>query len=304
MSQTPNNLPRNDQSRTPVTCAPSYLLVFEEDQSPSPSGNHQIVKAASIDEAIDMLRLLGDSCKPYISEHYRRQQPDLPEKIMIMASSEKTREAPFNIDRAIYLMKKLPFDLQGLIKSPIAISSADPCPRPIPKHLVHKEHESNVLVSEPFLTGWLRYFNIFFQTDELNFDHHSDHVQGMLILEALRQAGIASAHCQGLPRDGKLALLNYNINFFNFIEHESPVICRTYCSFTADELSEDKEACIYIQVFQWGRICADTVLKAFAYINAERCEKKVERLKIISDKQKTNFELRVKQIHEKIISSQ
>jgi hypothetical protein len=292
-----------NSARCVVLDTASYCLLIKGDSLPFSAEERSVLIAESPEEACDFQRLLGDACQPFLSQEYRRLHPGLYEKLEAIAVSGLGIEAPLGIDTAARLMKKLPLDLNRLFNSPIALSQEDPLPAPIRKNLVHKHDEANVLVSEPFTTGWLRYFNIFSETTELKFDHHSAHVQGMLILEALRQAGIASAHCQGLPLDGKLALLNYNTNFYFFLERDSPVTCRTYCSFTANETSEDKEACIYIQVFQWGRVCADAVLKAFACINSQRCEQKEQRLKKITERQRKNFDLKIKKIHESMLST-
>ena len=191
----------------------SYILLFEDDEIDIPDDNSQVIKAESFEEAADFLRLLGDSCLPLLSSEYRRIHPGIYERLIDIASSERSAEAPFNIGQAELLLNKLPLDLKSLTKSHIALRSDDKAPPLIDKSYVHKNLDANVLVSEPFITGWLRYFNIFTNTTEFNFDHDSDHIQGMLLLEALRQAGIASAHYQGLPLDGKLALLNYNTKF-------------------------------------------------------------------------------------------
>ncbi|HHE07367.1 MAG TPA: hypothetical protein ENL01_00270 [Chlorobaculum parvum] len=265
----------------------------------------QLLTVESVEDAVDLLRLLGDTCcEPLLSSDYRQTHPGLYEKLRTVSKMDHSYGPPIDIDRAAVLMKKMPLDLRSLINSPLALCSDDQFPPRIDKRLVHKDHEENILISEPWLTGWIRYFNVFCETTELNFDHGSEHVQGMLLLEALRQAGIASAHCQGLPLSGKLALVNYNTNFSNFLTWDYPILCRTYCSFTADETSPDQEACIYIQVFQYGRLCIDAVLKAFAYINEERANSKEKRLKKIMARQKENFELKIKRIYEPMISEQ
>lgn len=291
-------------SRCVVLDTASYCLLLKGDSLPFSAEERSVLIAESPEEACDFQCLLGDACQPFLSQEYRRIHPGLYEKLEAIAISGWNNDAPFGIDTAAHLMKKLPLDLNCLINSPIALSPNDPLPALIQKNLVHKHAEANVLVSEPFTAGRLRYFNIFSETAELKFDHQSPHVQGLLILEALRQAGIASAHYQGLPLDGKLALLNYNTSFYHFLEQESPIICRSYTNFTSSETSNDAEACIYMQVFQWGRLCADTVLKGFACTNAERYEQKEQRLKKIIERHKTNFDSKLKRMHESMVSTQ
>ncbi|WP_076790803.1 AfsA-related hotdog domain-containing protein [Chlorobium sp. KB01] len=142
------------------------------------------------------------------------------------------------------------------------------------------------------------YFNMLGETEELIFDHTSDHVQGMLMLEALRQAALATAHILGLPFTGGLALLNYNTNFFHYLERDAPIVLRAYGDFSANETSEDKEAPIFIQVIQWGKVCADATMKAFAYINGAHYEQQKVRLEKISARSKMQFDAKVSRILE------
>jgi len=266
-------------SRCVVLDTASYCLLLKGDSPPFSAEERSLLIAESPEEACDFQCLLGDACQPFLSQEYRRIHPGLYEKLEAIAISGWNNDAPFGIDTAAHLMKKLPLDLNCLINSPIALSPNDPLPALIQKNLVHKHVEANVLVSEPFTAG-------------------------LLILEALRQAGIASAHYQGLPLDGKLALLNYNTSFYHFLEQESPIICRCYTDFTSSKTSDDAEACIYMQVFQWGRLCADAILKGFACTNAERYEQKEQRLKKIIERHKTNFDSKLKRMYESMVSTQ
>lgn len=287
---------KKNGSSDQTVCISRYLLSFSDDLFVETVDGSQVIWADSIEEAILYLKLLGNFCTPAISGQYSSAHPGLYDKLIALSVPIEDKEAPLDINIAASLLKKIPFDLNNLVNSKLALKVGDPLPALIDKAYVHKNHLANILVSEPFSTGWIRYYNIFSNSSEFNFDHSSDHIQGMLILEALRQAGIASAHFQGLPLDGKLALLNFNTNFFNFLDPDSPMLCRSYCSFTADENSDDKEACIYIQVFQWGRICADTVLKAYACMHSYRCKHKENRLQKVSIRQKAIFESKINSI--------
>jgi hypothetical protein len=277
----------------------SYIILFEGDNiSEQLSELLQIVRVRSIDEAAGLLNILGDSCKLYLSPEYRLEHPDLTEKLLAAASPEEIEDKPLDIQTANVLMQKLPLDLKSLVGSHIALRPEDPKPVPISKNQVHKNSESNVLISEPLTVGKLHYFNMFLDTTELVFDHPSDHVQGMLILEALRQAGIATAHLQGLPMNGKLALLFYDTNFFSFIETGSPIILRSFSNFYADENSENMDYFVCIQAMQWGKVCTETVIKALACINSQRREKINKQLEKIALRNKTNFEAKINQILE------
>lgn len=275
-----------------------FTLLFDGDKLPAESGVLQVVNVASVDEVSRFLQLLGDTCEVFLSPEYRALHPGVYAVIKSLVYPALDSAPPFDIETAAVLMEKLPFDLKSLIKSPLAITANDRLPGIIDKRFVHKKNDSNVLVSEAFSTGRLLYFNMLEDTEELVFDHASDHVQGMLMLEALRQAAVATAHIQGLPIDGGLALLNYNTNFFHYLERDVPVILRAYCSFSANETSEDKEAPIYIQVMQWGKVCADATLKAFAFMSSERYQQQRLRVEKISSRSKMQFEAKVNRIHE------
>jgi hypothetical protein len=275
-----------------------YLLLFNDDNTAVPDDKALIVKVDSIDLAVSYFHLLGDACKPCISPEYQRDQPCIHEKIIAIAAQELGIEPAINIELAATLMSKLPFDLASLIGSPIAVLPEHQPPSFIRKEMAHKTDDANVMVSEPFSTGNLHYFNMFLNTKELTFDHPSDHVQGMLILEALRQAGIATAHLQGLPMTGKLALLSYNTTFSSFIERGHPIILRSYSNFHADENSEPKEYQVCIQAFQWGKVCVETVIKAFACMNDLQQQQLDQRLDRIVSRQKAQFATKINRILE------
>ncbi|NTU54288.1 MAG: hypothetical protein HGA97_11465 [Chlorobiaceae bacterium] len=179
------------------------------------------------------------------------------------------------------------------MSSPLVLNEAQETPLIIDKNLVHKKSEKNVLISSPFTTGWIHHFNMFCDTTELIFDHDSEHIQGLLISEALRQTGIACAHIQGLPPEGKLVLLNFNTNFFNFVERKSPIIMRAYCDFHPCDSGSDKNISFYIQVLQWGRICVDSSITTFACMNTFRQQQLNNRLIKIAARQKTHFDAKI-----------
>ncbi|NTW74941.1 MAG: hypothetical protein HGB29_08765 [Chlorobiaceae bacterium] len=287
-----------DTSPLPVS-SPTYTLLIDGDTIPSAEDGQQTVIASSAEEAARFLSLLGGACELVLSPTYHREHPGLHARILELATGLQDLDAPFDTGIAAELMHKLPLDLKGLLRSPIAIASGTPAPPPISKRLVHKRYDENILVSEPCSIGWLRYFNMFLSSGELRFDHESGHVQGMLMIEALRQAGIASAHLQGLPNDGMLALMEYRTNFFSFLECTAPIVLRTYCSFTATETSQDKEACIYLQVMQWGRICAEAHLKAYACMSNQQCQKKEDRIEKIASRHRNLFESKLARMIDK-----
>jgi 2-oxo-3-(phosphooxy)propyl 3-oxoalkanoate synthase len=270
-----------------------YTLLFDGDKLPLQAGALQVVNVESVDEVSRFLMLLGDACEIFISPDFRINNPGVYALLKSLSYPSLKGAPPFDIETAAALMKKLPLDLKSLVKSPLALTLEDSAPKTIEKKFVHKKNDANVLISESFDSGRLHHFNMLEETEELSFDHTSDHVQGMLMLEALRQAAIATAHLQGLSFDGGLGLLKYNTNFFHYLESGAPIILRAYCSFSADETSEDKEAPIYIQVIQWGKVCAEATLNAFAYMSSKRYEQQRERIEKISSRSQMQFKAKV-----------
>jgi 2-oxo-3-(phosphooxy)propyl 3-oxoalkanoate synthase len=277
---------------------PSYIVLFEDDAHPPSADNSQIVTVRSVEEAGRFSQLLGDACRVYLSPEYRLSHPDIAEQTDQLTDSLRNSGAMLDTDAAAALLRKLPLDLETLVHGAIAVNDGDLPPARIDRVIVHKHSDANVLISAPLSRGGLRYYNMFLETGELNFDHTSPHVQGMHMLEALRQVGIATGHLQGLPSGGQIALLNYNTNFYSFIERNSPIVIRAYSSFTADETSEDKEILVFTQVLQWGRVCAEAMLKGFAFMSRQRCEQKEAQLARIAARHKTMFESKIRKVLE------
>lgn len=93
---------------------------------------------------------------------------------------------------------------------------------PIEKYMVHKQKEDNVLISEAIGHGNIWYFKGFSDIAELNSDHLSDHVDGIKLFEALRQATLASLHLNGLQHNGVVALTNFKIDYMKYVELDEP----------------------------------------------------------------------------------
>ncbi|EAT58195.1 AfsA-related hotdog domain-containing protein [Chlorobium ferrooxidans] len=276
----------------------AFTLFFNGDKLPVESTALQTVPVNSVEEASEYLLLLGETCEIFLSVEYRIDNPALYASLRALSYPPLSDWPSLAVERAVSLMQKLPFDLKSLVNSPIAITSDDQLPERIDQKFVHKKNKANVLVSEIFSAGKLIYFNMLDDTDELIFDHASDHVQGMLMLEALRQGAVAMTHILGLSFDGQLALLNYNTNFFHYLERDTPVVLRAFGGFAQDEKSEDRNITVYLQVMQWGKVCADATLTACAFGSTQRYQQQKERIEKISSRSKMQFKTKVSRIHE------
>ena len=94
-------------------------------------------------------------------------------------------------DEVLDIIEKIPLP-ENLSKSSLKINKDDPEPERIDPAYVHKSNKENVLLSKPYQYGNMFYFNGFNKSAEFNIDHSSDHLEGIIIFEAARQAGIAA----------------------------------------------------------------------------------------------------------------
>ena len=281
----------------------SYTLVFEGDTLPDGHSARNVVKVTSLAEVMIYYGLLGASCEMYISPEYRYSHFELLkglEGVRISLANEALAEA--EAETVASLLRRIPLDISGLLESSLAVKDEDVVPGVIEPEVVHKVNPANALLSEPYFAGRLVYYNMLKHTEELKFDHGSDHVQGVLLLEAMRQAGIATTHLVGgLPLTGKLTLTSYCTNFYSYIEHSAPVVLRTYVSYAVPEEVSDKDYFVLCQVFQWGKLCAEATLGVVAFIG-ERYDKHRTRTEKISARNKRLFTSKIQAI-EKLVNS-
>ncbi|MBM3161981.1 MAG: hypothetical protein FJZ79_01330 [Chlorobi bacterium] len=248
-----------------------YTLLFEEDVLPSGVSGLQSVRVSSLEEVQQYLVLLGDTCELYLSRNFSREHADLSAKLHLLGVRRIKPDSCSDPESTRRFLNRLPLDLRSLLQSPLALTDDDRLPQPINPSFIHKKNVRNALLSEPFIDGKFLYFNMFDGIDEFRFDHESDHLQGMLILEAMRQAAIAAGHILGgLPLDGGMTLLTYDTGFYNYVENTSPVILRTYSNFNCTGDDDEVESYAVCHLYQWGKLCAEASLKAFIFKNRER----------------------------------
>lgn len=125
-------------------------------------------------------------------------------------------------EEVIDILERIP-----LPKTHFKINYNDQEPERIAKEFVHKHNQENVLISKPYKSGNMYYFNGLNRSKEFNIDHSSDHLEGIIIFEAARQAGIASAHLTGIPFCGVIVILKSKTRYTKFVEDHDPYIIRT-----------------------------------------------------------------------------
>lgn len=283
----------------------NYTLVFEDDSLPDDHGAHNVIKVNSIEEIILYVGLLGASCEMYLSPEYLSSPGEWLGKLENI-QSKLAFEALDGADSETIaaLLRKIPLDIDGLLKSPLAVRDEDVVPGVVNPDVIHKKNPANALLSEPYFAGRLVYYNMLMHTEELRFDHESDHVQGMLLLEAMRQAGIATTHLSsGLPATGGMTLMSYCTSFYNYIEHKAPVIIRSYTSYTVPQEVGEKDSFAICQVYQWGKLCAEATLNAVVFMNKERYTRHRRRTENLSARNRRLFTSKV-QAMSKLVSNE
>jgi hypothetical protein len=166
----------------------------------------------------------------------------------------------------------------------------DKYPEKIDQKLVHKQDIENVIISKAQKFGNIWHFNMFPKIKEFDFDHESDHVQGMLLTEAARQTAIATAHLNGLSIEGKLNMSNMCTKFNNYVEYGSPVIIRSI----SNEISFDEEQLskvyVIVNLMQFGKICTTTHFEGIAFKSKNDMEEYRKRSMKINEKVEAKYQ--------------
>jgi A-factor biosynthesis hotdog domain len=160
-----------------------------------------------------------------------------------------------SVDARLRAFDAIPFVTDEVRGSHIQLLPDDPEPGKIDPVLIRKSSPENCLLSPPLRVGDIVYFNILKETTEINIDHRSDHFVGLLILEGVRQIGMAYSHVVAdIPLDTRMSLQEFSLYFYNYIEMDYPIVARTAGTLVFDQdLRRDHTA--FIDVRQNGRTC-------------------------------------------------
>lgn len=140
----------------------------------------------------------------------------------------------------------------------------------IEKDFVHKKSCGNVLLSEPIRIGNTLFYKGFNRSNEFVIDHPSDHLEGIVLFEVIRQVGLASAHHSGVSLDGVIVILESDIQFQNYIELNTPYYIQCIPAIR-------KIGGIGFSVFcviQKDVVCAKGFFRAFVYKDRTAYEKR------------------------------
>lgn len=245
-----------------------YVLVFDGDVFPEEQEGGQKIVASSFEEVLCYIGILGETVEVYLSKDFENNNPLLYRKVKSITYRQAKEYVQNHEADAGFggLINKIPLDITSLMHSPLAMKEDDVVPQVLNRRYVHKKKDENVLISDYFSKGNFLYFNMYDQTREIQFDHDSDHVQGLLLLEAMRQASIATTHISGgLPDEGTIALLTYDSGFYNFLELTAPIVVRTYTPFSFNPGDNKGDVFVSCEIFQWGKLASSALLKGKAF---------------------------------------
>jgi len=218
-----------------------------------------------------LLLILRDEATVIMDEVVRDQHPDVWEWLYGRTYSEVLNELKWTYreeEEVSAIIEKIPLPKND-DDHRVKIHNDDPQTERINKEYVHKVNNENVLVSKPYQCGNTYYFRGFTQSPEFNIDHISDHLEGIIIFEAARQAGIAATHLSGAPFSSRIVLLKSIILYKRFVEiHES------YSIHTIPVVRQ-RGGCFYVvfSIVQNGVICATGFLSGLQYRTNESYQK-------------------------------
>ena len=130
-------------------------------------------------------------------------------------------EVPGDYDDKIQglLLRVSPFDMPSLLDDLRQQGRID-------RWMVHKRHEANVMLSAAVQVGGLIHFLASPLTEEFQFDHTSGHLQGMALMEIIRQAMIASSHVIGVPQGWGMVLTSFHTDYHKYVDVAAPIVVR------------------------------------------------------------------------------
>jgi hypothetical protein len=193
------------------------------------------------------------------------------------------------VDERLRTFDQIPFLSDELRNSHIQLLPDDPIPDKIDPRLVRKSNRNSCLLSAPLRVGEVLYFNIFQDTVEIQMDHASDHSTGLVILEGVRQIGMALSHVLAeIPLDTRMALQEFSLYFYNYIENDYPIVARAVSTLSWDQdLRADASA--FLDVRQNGVTCMAGTSSARLIDTAERYNRIRTKTRTVNERYAEDF---------------
>jgi hypothetical protein len=225
--------------------------------------NHCFIPVSNRREIELLLLCLGEEANVIMDEPACKLYPDIADWLLHRTYSEIFAGLKWSYreeDEVMDLIEKIPLP-KTLSDSFLKIDRNDPEPARIGQQYVHKLNNESVLISKPYHCGNMYYFNGFKNSAEFTIDHCSDHLEGIVIFEIARQAGIASAHLEGMPFNGAIIILKTAARYLKFIECNEPYLIRTIPGY---KQKGGVGFCVY-HIIQNGKSCVVGYFSVIAY---------------------------------------
>lgn len=239
-----------------------YSIIF--DGGGLDRGRHNCCIPVSSRRETELLLLcLGEEAGVILDQQTCRLYPDVSDWLLHRTYSEIFSNLKWSYreeDEVMDIIEKIPIP-KSLGQSMLKIDYNDPEPDRICQEYVHKLKNDSVLISKPYQCGNMYYFNGFKNSAEFSIDHESDHLEGIIIFEIARQAGIASAHLEGMPFSGAIIILKTSARYQKFIESGPPCLIRTIPAY---KQKGGVGFCVY-QIIQNGKSCVIGYFSVIAY---------------------------------------
>jgi hypothetical protein len=216
-----------------------------------------------------LLLSLGEEANVIMDKQARIQHPDIWEWLYGRTYSEICADLKWSYreeKEILDIIERIPLSKSF---NDSYLKNCNSEPKRINQDYVHKQLQENVLISEPYRIGNMYYFNGFKTSSEIRIDHESDHLEGIIIFEAARQAGIASAHLSGMPLSGAIVILENVTRYTNFVNYQEPYVIRTI---PACKSRGGRAFCVY-NIVQDGKSCASGYFSCFTYSSQKSYQK-------------------------------
>lgn len=210
-----------------------------------------------------LLLCLGEEAGVIMDEPTCKLYPDVSDWLLKRTYSEIFTGLKWSYreeDEVVNIIERIPLP-KTLGKGFLKMDRSDPEPPRIGREYVHKLKNESVLISKPYRCGNMYYFNGFKNSAEFTIDHDSDHLEGIIIFEIARQAGIASAHLEGMPFSGAIVILKTATRYQRFIESSEPYLIRTIPAY---KQKGGVGFCVY-NIIQNGKSCVVGYFSVIAY---------------------------------------
>lgn len=248
----------------------AYSIVFEGSTFAGGSEN-SIIIVKNRREVELLLLILGEEVSVIKDEIISSKYPEVWEWLNERTYSEVLAELKWSYREAEEvnaIIEKIPLPY-NLKDRRIKLYNDDPRTERLNQEYVHKVNNENVLVAKPSQCGNMFFFNGFTKSPEFNIDHVSDHLEGIIIFEAARQAGLATTHLSGVPFSSRIVLLKTIITYKRYVETHVPYVIHTI------PVVRQRGGSFYIvfSIVQDGVVCATGFLSGLQYRTNESYQK-------------------------------